>query len=411
MCARWNNSYDPDIIIKDLKKIRETGSDGTVSLDIFLFDDLLSIIFSSIYFEHDLTQEDRYQIIDESIKETLKHAKQSAKALIAKISKKENKIAEIKPKSYVLVTNLSFKYFDSLRKILIDDATIKFTEHFPNNYVRKLRDEARQSITTVHHPLFYTWVQVHIKARTISESFSRGISALNLLRALWNFPLNHSLYHSKTFGRNTEPINRILTGPIHTLHNKDGSLATDMWWYDLEYIKPVNPMNLEVEWNKVKKFEEYYRKNQTKTHYSQHIVDSLQIYVQALDERNMHTCFLKLWGALEKLTGIKEGGTVKNLIRRTSFFFKDAKFHSQVLNHLKDYRNRAVHHSENSKEIRTIVFQLKAYIEAVLNYTINLSSDFAGIEEFFQFADTSSEILEIEKQMKRLKLAKNFRKS
>lgn len=74
-------------------------------------------------------------------------------------------------------------------------------------------------------------VKVRVVARTESSAADQAFRASDTLRGIWNFFFNQSVGGRMSFGLR-KAVNRILPGPIHSLHNEDGVLATESVWYE-----------------------------------------------------------------------------------------------------------------------------------------------------------------------------------
>jgi hypothetical protein len=209
----------------------------------------------------------------------------------------------------------------------------------------------------------------------------------------------------------SKPINDIHLGPIHTVHWPDGRLATNnMWWYEQGYVEPYPLYDLREKWDELIQYQnetlQYIQ--QTSSAFRELIEDAIRHYTRALDKINLHNSFLELWNLLEKLTGTQNanyGITVK----WASFFYKDTEFAQQILNHLRERRNRAIHSGENFDDSEIIIYQIKRFCEKILSFLIARSAEFENLEEYSQFLERSPDIEELQKQIKLREKAIAFR--
>jgi hypothetical protein len=142
---------------------------------------------------------------------------------------------------------------------------------------------------------------------------------LDLVRGIWNIYFNHQIISRISSGGTPKPFNSILLGPLHTVHLPKGDLADpNRWWYDPDYTGPVELKDLEKNWNHLKKFERWVLKRSRNSSLEELIVDSIQRYTSALDEKKRHNAFLQLWG----LFGIPHKNPNRKLRRycETGFF-------------------------------------------------------------------------------------------
>jgi hypothetical protein len=89
-------------------------------------------------------------------------------------------------------------------------------------------------------PDYYTAARVSVRARSAHEAVEQGLDALDLLRGMWNFVINQRVWFRLHRGA-SKPFNQILLGPLHTLHEPGGKLAVDSFWYEPDYVGPVDP--------------------------------------------------------------------------------------------------------------------------------------------------------------------------
>ena len=101
-------------------------------------------------------------------------------------------------------------------------------------------------------------VRVRVNARTVAEAFEKASTSLDFIRGAWNFSLNRGLWEQGTTD-STQPVNQVLPGPVHTLHNPDGSKATEMFWFEPFFEQPAIVKRVGSEWARVKKEESLIR--------------------------------------------------------------------------------------------------------------------------------------------------------
>ena len=142
-----------------------------------------------------------------------------------------------------------------------------------------------------------------------------------------------------------------------------------------------------------------------KSRYRSELEDAIRRYTKALDTREWDAAFVQLWGLLEDLTGTKSGDSYTVTIKRTAFLYAkpERDLHMQVLNHLKDYRNRSVHGGEGSEDIEAYLYQLKRYVEEVMAFHLQRGQEFSSIEEASRFLDQPADPAAIERKISDLK--------
>jgi hypothetical protein len=324
------------------------------------------------------------------------------------INKREEEYRKRPLNEYMLITSLSVKYFPRLTWTKVLDCRLQFFHVLPRRYARtEIAANARHRLFA-DEPTNYMWVVVPVTARTPQAAASKGIASVDLLRGIWNLYINHST-HTRISSGKPQPVNDIHIGPIHTVHMPDGSAASDMWWYQPGYITPYPLYKIDKVWDRLVTNQKRIIRHISHSPIKDIIVGSICRYTQALDEINHHNAFLQLWSLLETLTGTQKadyGQTVK----RASFFYKDREYEQQVLNHLRERRNKAIHHGASYDDSETIVYQMKSYCETIILFLIFHSSKFASFEEYQQYLDLSTDPVILSQQINlRKKVLRNRR--
>ena len=99
----------------------------------------------------------------------------------------------------------------------------------------------------------------------------------------------------------------------------------------------------------------------------------------------------------------------KTAIRRAVFLYGDTQQKQQILFNLKDFRNGLVHRGFQSNEIETMLYQLKMFVEDLINFHLHNSFRFSSLQEACQFLDLPIEPKDLDKKIKSLQAAKRYR--
>ncbi len=319
---------------------------------------------------------------------------------------KENVISEIgnqirgalstKEINYFLLTSASLKFTYPFKRITIDDCHIRIIKHqFPKKY--QGRDQVIKSNNIEQKPIHnhYVKVIVGVKAKSANIAAAKGINALDIVRSVWSLFANSSM---EMYGQEWEPINKIRLGVAHTIHSKNGTIASISVWYEpnfkLAILLNITDVGLFTSNSK------WAFSRLEKSNYKSNLKESLVRYVRALDERDQNIALVKLWGALELLTSPGEANY--NLItRRCSFLFKERDYHMQVLEHLREYRNCSIHAGNSGGNAKTYCFQLQFYFYHLVMFHLRNAEIFSNLQEANNFLDlpTSIEALGIRKRL------------
>lgn len=408
MATKINDRFNLNLIAEKLENIKIVNKDGSVGFQGLIpdYEELATVIYTSIKFDSDVPETVRIKIIDRAITSAARKDKITEKSLLKEINIAENNYLQQPLQSYILVTSLSIKFFERLSRIQLDDNIITFSQRLPKHFSQ---DSLQEKITLgeiENVPLNYSVVKVRVKGRSEVEAAEKAFEAIDFLRGIWNFSLNLKTF-SRTSFNTIEPINKIRLGPFHTLHQANGKLASDLIWYDTRYVEEKYLKSLENDWAKIRKEELRIRKGIKKISYSEDLKNALIRYANALDETDFESSYLKLWALLESLTGTNKR-SYDETIKRTVFLYKEKAFHSQILEHLRTYRNLSVHSDKTSVHIERLVFQLKRYVEKLLLFHLNNAGKFTSIIEAGSFLDISTNPEELGKKIKWLKDALTF---
>jgi hypothetical protein len=390
--ARWKKREGSDIELLDIellvRKLNDARQKDPASGEVTFtagrwFEDATLAVESGTEFLSDIPQADQRVIVNKAMVEAPDPLTPSS--LIGEINRRAEAFLRKPPRPYVLVTSISARYFAELSRSEVSGRRMYFRQDLPP-HLRASHKQARdRSTRKLLGPLpkselpsqRYTAVWIHTRGRSHWEAVIRALDALDLLRGIWNFALRK---WSRTTGGARRPVNQLLLGPVHSLHDPDGSLAPMLDWHESaeyiesEYIKPVySSRELSQRWTEVKKREEDIRQWLARSAYAARLEDALRRYTRALDSFDWGASFLRLWGLLETLTGTQPHESHDLTVKRATFLYEDQEreFHVQVLNHLRHYRNRSVHGGESSETIEAYLYQLKRYVEELLLFHLD----------------------------------------
>ena len=270
----------------------------------------------------------------------------------------------------------------------------------------KLLERAKKSFFG-EYPQNYLTSQIHISARTVFEAANLALDTIDLIRGIWNLYINQQHNWRMSLGNSTEPVNKLILGPVHILHYPGGKLAsTDTWWYEPQYVGPIMPHRFK----NIDKINRYFHKTKLKLNqhpYSKEIEKAIIRYTRALDDRNLNNAFLRLWSVLEFLTNTgKESYDVT--IKRASFVFQDREFDEQILKILRDYRNSSIHLDFESREIETYLYQLKFYVESLIRFHLWNMLGVKSLITATDFLNLPTNEVVINERIRMLRNAKKF---
>lgn len=407
--AKWFNIYNPSEIADRIDKAKTIDKNGKVSFDAFVHYDSIIVLNSMVLMDDVIPEIEKRRIVNQATFKAAAKGKINSKSLLIEINKLETEYLKRQERTYKLVTSISIDRFCELKSKKLNDCVITFKPSLSLPYLKSIAeiyDNARYSIIG-DVPQNYKSVVITVNAKSNSEAANKALDSIDLVRGIWNFYENRRQGIRISSGKR-KPVNKFVLGPLHTLHEVDGKLATPNWWYDPEYVYQIDPVNPSKKLEKIYKFEKTIRKLLNKIKYSKDIVSAILRYNRALDLINWEDAFLRLWGVLEHLTATGPNDNYSLTIRRAAFIYGGDEYAKQVLTHLKDYRNRAVHAGSENSEIQGYMYQLKRFVESLIEFHLGNKFGFNSLKEVSTILDLPCSRNELCKKKEALMYAEKF---
>ena len=413
--ARWLENYNPKPFIERLNKNRRINENGHVEFRGFDSSIVPARLDGMLELSAKIPEDEKYSIVKEAVWSAAKK-KITKENLLKELCRIESEYLKAPNKKYVLLTSLSIgRSRHKLKNVQENRCRITFGRCLPLKFAKarkKAIDDFPFLSKGINFPLGYLLVRVSVSDKTLEGGAAKALDSLNLIRGLLNLARNLRYGHTVSFSGKRKPINKILLGPLHTLHKPSGELAVEGVWHNglsQETPRPYNP-SLGGEFVEVLEFAKNIREYLKKSRYRDCLVEAIVRYNSALDKDNWETSYIELWGVLEYLTNTLND-SYKTTIRRVSFIYEDQDGAKQTLSLLRDFRNKLVHRGTSTKTIEVFIFDLKQYVEQLLLFLIYNKFRFKNLEVAASFLDQSRDIDTIYRQIDVLKAAKNFVRS
>ena len=406
--ANWISDYSPHEVAEVFEKAKSIDKNGKVRFQGFAAYDYTVVLNSMVSLNKEIPPLEKIRIISKAKFHAGAKGKITAERLLSEIRNLESEYLRRPLQKYNLVTSISVSRLCKLKRKKVHGCTISFYSFLPKVYeegISNIIQHARHSITG-EVPTNYMYVKVSVSAKSYEEAADKALDALDLIRGIWNFFENQKQRIRISSGKRN-PVNKYILGPLHTLHKADGKLATESWWYGLEYVCQIRPYDPSRVIGKLYKFESSVRRLIQKSKYSSDINTAILRYTRALDLTNWEDAFLRLWSVLEHLTGTSHD-SYKVTVRRAAFVFGGEKYARQVLTHLKDYRNRAVHSSSENHDIEAYMYQLKRFVEALIKFHLVNKYGFKSLADASRVLDLPCDRRELREKCKTLAYAERF---
>jgi len=391
MTVSWSDKFNPTPIIQRLQESRISNGTGRFNFEGFTYKECVAFLLHTLVFPNGIPENERRRILNQATM-TLLDSQLTSHSLLEGINRLTDQYLQLPSQSYVLTTSISLSLFNDLPSYSDHRVTVRFTHQPPSQFLQERKDitgRFRQVLFT-DPPTHYLYVLARVSARSVHEAADSALEAIDLQRGIWNWFFNRQHFTRMSFG-SQDPVNGILLGPIHTLHHPRGKLATDTFWFEPTYRAPVKEFDLENDKENIAKFSKSVRKALRKTQYRTDIEEAIIRYARALDDRDWHAAFLKLWGVLERLTSTTRDETYAATAKRAAFIFAEREYFGQVMKVLVYHRNQAVHASVSTEEIETYLYQLKNIVEALLEFHLWNRYKFASLAQACEFLNLPTE--------------------
>ncbi len=397
MSVKWKNGFNPDVVLGKLDAIRTLDGEKA-SFSGFEYNEYIQVLKSMVDVDEGISQEIAHQLIVKGFHEAAKKQELTKNNVISAVKKSVREHLGKPNEPYWLLTTLNINFGNDLPRYSINGCTIRFYKQIPKKY-RKARTSVLSEVSSWlidKDESFSYYVVAHISDKTAHEAVEKMLDAIDLLRGIWNLHINKSMVLS--FGGRKKPINQITLGALHTLHDKNGEKVNDTFWYEPEHYKDHSKVDFAKNSYKTLEFTKNVRKALRKNSYGKDVESAIIRYVRALDSQDYNAVFIKLWSVLEGLTHTLKDSYDKT-IKRAAFQYADREYNRQVLEHLRQYRNRSVHLGAGENDIDTHVYQLKSYVEQLLRFHIANHFKFESMEVAAKFMDLQPDKEALKKQI------------
>lgn len=410
MSVSWKRKYNPDELAQRLDRCKQVGSSGKVSFTGFEIVDYFVLLYSMLKLP-DAVPEDRGRAI--ARKAASRAARDGAitpSSLLEQANRLTQQYLQKPVRRFVLVSSLSLASSVSLHRLRFGKTIVIFELAPPVRYQRgrnRILESARYSLP-FDPPSNYLSARVHVYARCPSEATDKALETLDFVRGTWNWSRNRRR-RMRMSGGARRPANDIILGPLHTLHDRSGEPATETWWYQPDLC--AAPTRCSPSAEDIEEMEDFLSKIRDRLRevaYPDVLAQAITRYGRALDLTDWEAAFLKLWSTLELLTN---SSRLSNDVtaKRTAYLYPDRGLVLQMLEHLRQYRNRSVHSDVGNSAIETFMYQVKGFVEDLLNFHFANDFSFKSIEEAGRFLSLPSDGDAIDKRLKLLNAAKQFR--
>lgn len=384
------NRQNLDVLLDKLKSIATIDENGRLTFCSIKFEDIYWLFLSIIDFGNLLNIDSQRDILTNTFKEIVKKQCFDKESFLNILNDQFTIYNQQEFKTYYLLSTFSIKNLP-FRKIKIVDNIIQIHgKQFPKTF----RNERKNLLKSIHFSddiPSYSKISIQIKSKDYKDAYTKGLFSLEILRSFLCLLLNHG-FEIRFGERSRKPINRVLRGETTTLHFPNGKTVDQNFVYFTPDYKTSNDIILTKEETfKIKSSIKWLIKsfNKCKPKHQNAISQTLNCYVDALDEFSYDLSFLKIWTALEKITNTDSND---ELIKRCLALVKpeSKSFHRQRLESLRLFRNEFVHEGFRDLDPFHACYVVQEYLYSLITFNLKLSGFFKGIDEANVYLDSLS---------------------
>lgn len=397
MSANWVEKSSVKEVIEEVKAKFEkyhTYHAILMNMDIFVLE-----ISSLLSYSDSISESDFYFILSETLFECYQNHKFNSNSILEGINDKIIRYFKTPESDYVIRTSLSINVRENIRPVYFDDVKISFSKKndqaFAEN-AKEIVDQFKNRYGNIY-PIKYHPIRIYVRHKSPLGALFKASDTLDFFRGLLNFHLTkykrivvNDIYDL--------PINRIVTGPVHTIHFANGKLVEKSnYSYSPDYsgcidsFINVSDLELSDAFAKLRKWIPIVLQHR----YKDEIIEIFKRYARALDSRNYDVSFLLLSSLLEKLTGIKHS-YVNDLPVRVSYFYKNSQYHKFTLEKLRKYRDSNVHGGYTSIMYgEAYAYMLKQYVDTLLEFHLFNENKFNNLDEAVELFNTPKDLQKI----------------
>lgn len=397
MCAKWINEIDYLVVIKAIAAVAKVSKDGKAAFTAFDIERYAATLASGMSFDNDIPQYTRKTIIWRAICGSVTEGKLNADNILRLVAEMEREHLRRRKTDYVLLTSLSARLPSDRLRVRLGEHTLLLTRRYPRDFDRDKYSSRIPRIVKGDIHSEYSWIRVPASGRTWREAGDVAIESLDLLRGIWNLHLTFRAWRMSSASRG--PINAVVLGPVHTVHDPSGQPAADDFYYEPEYREPHKVYDLSKKHDKLRLFQRKVIRQVEHGKSGPLLRRSLIRYARAQDEADLDDCFLNLWSLLEALTCTARA-SYDTTVHRAASVWLDPAYAVQELTHLRGCRNRSVHLSEPSDDRETHAYQLKSYVDQMFSFLIfHRDSHRQTPEETMQLLDLPHDAGELKRKL------------
>jgi len=411
-----DDKFAPTNILKFLGETSKANPDGIASWQNLKVMDYFTALRSMFVLldpdGQELNGSDSWGIVNDALRQVLRNSigkPASVAALLEQANREAAAFFQKPVANFVLVTSLSVEQLPANR-IVADSCQITGLRMRGSRYrLPKVLEFHRHGAAFAEHlqSTKYQLVKVTTHGRTHQDAVENALSAVNLVRGLWSLfdTFGSWSFHGGIPQR--KPLGVIHLGPVHTLHNLDGTPATEeMYWYDPHFSHDQPLFKNNERWIKIEKNRRNAMRTLRTLPHRRDVVALIERYAEALDQLNPDIAFLQMWGILEKLTDTV-GANYDETIKRVLWIYlnEERPMLKEMLESIRNYRNQYVHAAKGNVDPDQTAYLIKSFVDPHLLRLIFNSFKVNSVEQYAEVLALPTDIAVLEQRIRRLSRA------
>lgn len=279
------------------------------------------------------------------------------------------------------------------------DVTINFAPSKRSDYFRRISKVRQQQISDPNFEQFFSDERksdlgkcsmciAFIRASSAADAHERAANALNEALGFLNLAKDRTKHSRRSFRPLGQlPVSEVLIAPHTTVHNANGTLAYEGFWYD-EWVGGPNKKNLkkeqEIAWER-----NYSALNKAVASSNWKIMcrGAAIKYYKAFSNPNLEESFLDGWRLFESISGSRYEKSEIQVNRASNVFLENVKY--RILGKHLSLRRNLISHGRAIKldDAEALAFQMLQFVVPFFEKFLLNGFSFLSVEEFWEFLD------------------------
>ncbi|MFK3945671.1 hypothetical protein [Pseudomonas fulva] len=404
-----NPKLKPQVILNRLKQCSMLNEAGELSWNGFEKFELDSVLFTMLDFEKNVSYHTAKRTMSSALNSWALAKGESAEQFMAHLQREVVSYKKLPLQEFVLVTSVSLDGGFPYQRIELGSCVIESCPNgLPDEFSSREVHNDRWKKTSPPMPANYCPILVKFSAKNYMDGVEKALYELDFVRGIFSLDTNSGLEWSLGGHINRSPLNKITLGGMHSLHNVDGSIYDkNIYWYEADFeerkVHVISPERL----TRARDFYDFVTAS-LETHGDRHIIkDSIVRYVRAYDLSDRNSTVQRAWATIESILAPDENNADK-IVSRCSFLYADREYYRQILEHVKEYRNRNVHQAHSIDDPSPHCYQLQMFYRQSLIFHLREAKNFESLGEANKFLDSSDSIPELKRRKELLEKAIQF---